>query len=162
MVKLLRIANQQDVLQLDFCDGKTPTWAKCPSAVKSFALQNLKIGDEVDVITETQNDGLHVTKIGKVGTLGTQPPQQGAPSGAGSSGQPPATASLKQPEQVPQVGNYKNISSDTQRLSVHQSVMSSACSAVQALICQLEDTDPNKIAEYIVTVYNRLLAEVEK
>ena len=40
--------------------------------------------------------------------------------------------------------------------------MSSACSAVQALICQLEDTDPNKIAEYIVTVYNRLLAEVEK
>ena len=160
MVKLLRIANQQDVLQLDFCDGKTPTWAKCPSAVKSFALQNLKIGDEVDVITETQNDGLHVTKIGKVGTLGTQPPQQGAPSGAGSSGQPPATASLKQPEQT---NTYKNSDNpDTQRLIVHQSVMSSACSAVQALICQLEDTDPNKIAEYIVTVYNRLLAEVEK
>ena len=160
MVKLLRIANQQDVLQLDFCDGKTPTWAKCPSAVKSFALQNLKIGDEVDVITETQNDGLHVTKIGKVGTLGTQPPQQGAPSSAGSSGHPPATTSLKQPEQTNTYTNSDN--PDTQRLIVHQSVMSSACSAVQALICQLEDTDPNKIAEYIVTVYNRLLAEVEK
>ena len=160
MVKLLRIANQQDVLQLDFCDGKTPTWAKCPSAVKSFALQNLKIGDEVDVITEIQNDGLHVTKIGKVGTLGTQPPQQGAPSGAGSSGQPPATASLTRTEQTNTYENSDN--PDTQRLIVHQSVMSSACSAVQALICQLEDTDPNKIAEYIVTVYNRLLAEVEK
>ena len=162
MVKLLRIANQQDVLQLDFCDGKTPTWAKCPSAVKSFALQNLKIGDEVDVITETQNDGLHVTKIGKVGSLGiTQPPQQGAPSGAGSSGQPPATSSLTTVGQAT-TNNYRQVSSDTQRLIVHQSVMSSACSAVQALICQLEDTDPNKIAEYIVTVYNRLLAEVEK
>lgn len=159
MAKLLRIANQKDVLQLDFCDGKTPTWAKCPPAVKSFALQNLKIGDEVDVITETQNDGLHVTKIGKVGTLGvSQPaPTQEAPSGGGASGQPP-----KQQEAVSEKNSYRSVNPDTQRLIVHQSVMSSACTALQALVCQLPADDPNKIAEYICTVYNRLLAEVDK
>lgn len=157
-IKMLRIPTQQNFIQLKLADGKE-VFAKVTPEVKSFALQNLTPGDDVDIISTNEADGLHVSKIGKVGTLGagtTQnplPPQQSSPSGGGGSG--------KQTEQTEQPNNYRQVNPDTQRLIVHQSVMSSTCTAVQGLICQLQDTSANNISEYICTIYKRLLKEVE-
>ena len=166
MVKLLKIASARDMIQLDLGDGKTPTWAHCPSAVKSFASQNLKLGDSVDIVSEQQNDGLHVTKISPAGTVTpvsntqTIPPQTQGIITPGTTGAVVGTTPIVQPKET---GNYRPVSPDTQRLIVHQSTMASACSLAQAVVCQLPSAQkPEDVAEYVLTIYRKLLVEVEK
>jgi hypothetical protein len=159
MVKLLKIASARDMIQLDLGDGKTPTWAHCPSAIKVYATQNLKLGDVVDIVSEQQNDGLHVTKISAVGMVQPPPKAINTPATTGAAVGPTTQTPVQQPKDT---GNYRLVSPDTQRLIVHQSTMASACTAVQSIICQIEDTKPDVVAEYILTVYRKLLAEVEK
>lgn len=165
MTKLVKIASTKDMLQLDFGDGKNPTWAHCPSAVKSFASQNIKLGDAVDIVSEQKSDGLHVTSISKAGNGAIQPPQQppvqGSPSGGGSSGTYTSSSSETTVQQPKETGHYKSVSPDTQKLIVHQSVMASACQLVSASTGQAP-IQPEGLADYAIVIYRKLLAVVEE
>ena len=58
------------------------------------------------------------------------------------------------------VGKYRDpMNPDEARIVRRQSVMASACNAVSAVTSQI---DPNGLGDYIVVLFNKLLAEVEK
>lgn len=159
-IKLIRIAAQQSVLcvNLNHTDPNSKDiWGKCPPEVKSFALQNLKPGDEVDMVSHTEADGLHITQIAKVGTLkpGTPAPAQQA--------QPPKQEPVSGPATVTQrsnTGKYRDPVTPEEATAMRRaSVMASTCNA---MVCVQTQVDPNGLADYIISVYRKLLAEVEK
>jgi hypothetical protein len=165
-IKLLRIANQQSVISLDLGDRKT-TWAHVSPEVKKFAQDNIQPGTEVDIISSTEADGLHVSKIGKAGTIAktavASPAQATGVDRPGDIG-----GGVKAPDAPPSqatktnTGYRADMSPEVSRSIRRQSVMASACHAVQSVICQSSSVTADSVADYIITVFNKLILEVEK
>lgn len=145
-------------------EGKE-TWAFCPEAVKKFAADTFKENDEVDITSESKSDGLHVSRIAKKGqggtpapaaSTGTQsaPPAASTPAASGTSAKGTSTGSLNMPTK------YRDpLSPDEARIVRRQSMMAAACQAVSSVTGQI---DPNALPDYVINLFNRLLAEVEK
>ena len=158
MLKFVRVASQKDMLKLKDEHNKE-NWIDCTAEVKSFAAQNLKPEEEVEVIYA---DGVKVPTIKKIGKKGSIQPGTPAPA---VSTPAPAAGSVKQEETTGKVssvhvGKYRDpMNPDEARIVRRQSVMASACNAVSAVTSQI---DPNGLGDYIVVLFNKLLAEGEK
>lgn len=148
-LKTTKPTNENSALLIDV-DGKE-TWMNCTSQVKSFANQNIKAGEAVEVAKDDKNI---VNRISKAGSTASQ----AAPAAQ------PATSSSAAPSQQTQrssTGKYRDpLTPEESRSIRHQSVMSSACVAVSG--GNLTAVDPNTWGDFIISLYRQLLAEVEK
>jgi hypothetical protein len=167
MIKLLKIASTKDMLQFDFSDGKTPTWLDCSAEVKSYASQNLKLGEAVDIVEETRNNKRFVSKISKPGAA---PAQTAAPAPAGTQAQPAAgtqtpvtqaPAENKNYDRSP-TGKYRDpVTPDEAQSMRRNAIMGHACQLCLCNQTQLP-TQPEGLADYATTVYRKLLKAVEE
>lgn len=164
MIKLLKIASTKDMLELEIAGKRT--WVSCPSNVKSYAVQNLKLGDEVNISSEQKSTGLFVNSISKKGLSNpqqtTNAPTQSAESVVGGSGPstntpPPVTQPAQERSST---GKYRDpLTPEESRSIRHQSTMTSACHAVLTVQTQI---DPKDLADYVISVYRKLLAAIEE
>ncbi len=163
MVKFLRASNQQPVIALDLGDNKT-TWVGVTPELKKFVIDNFHPGEEVEIESNKSSSGsLVVTKIVKPGSI--KPVVKAEVPGAVGPGVSEAVqknATTEIPKQEAQKGFYPKMSEDTQKLIVKQSVMSSTCDICQGVVCQLPTITPEEVASFVLKVYTKLLAEVEK
>lgn len=154
MLKFVKIMTGTNVLKLK--DGDKPeTFYNATPEAYGYAKSNFVPGDDVEI---TVNDAKVVTKIGKAGSGAGQAAPQQAPA-------PGTTSTQESPKQDPPVqqktntGYRQDLSPEVARSIRRQSVMASTCQAMVALQGSL---DPNVFADYTVTLFNRLLSEVEK
>lgn len=143
--------NPKHMVKLDV-NGKE-TWMPCSQEVKDFSNANFKKGDDVEVTYEA--DGKTVSRISKPGQGGTT----AAPAPAQTAAKP-ADASPAAAKTDYNKGTYRPAMSPEETEKVmRQSVMNSTCNAVHAVQSQLT---PDELPDYLVKLYNRLLAEVKK
>jgi hypothetical protein len=159
------------MLELKLEDGKQK-YANCSSEIKAFALANFKPGDDVDIQYVPEGNLIKVTAIAKPGALpvvattapalaavapATQPSQASACPVTGTAIQTPQAVVAKQ--EPPKTSYRQDLAPEVSRSIRRQSVMNSACTAVVAVQSQV---DPNGLGDYIVALFNKLIAEVEK
>lgn len=148
-LKTTKPTNENSALLIDV-DGKE-TWMNCTSQVKSFANQNIKSGDAVEITKDEKNI---VNRISKAGSSASQAAPAAQPSTSSS-------ATSTQQTQRLATGRYRDsLAPEEARQIRHLSVMSSACQAVSG--GNLAAVDPNTWGEFITSLYRQLLAEVEK
>ena len=131
-------------------EGKD-TWYECSAEVKSYAQQNFKSGEQCEVTKENRDGKEFVTKI-------FRPGQGGAAVASSPASTPAAQAQQAQKQAEPKSTGYAKSPEDSKQIR-RLSVLSSAANALTGIQSQL---DPNTLPEYLVALYNRLLAEVEK
>lgn len=157
-------SNQKSLLSLDFGDGKQ-TWVDCSPEVKSYALQNIKAGDVVDVVEENRENKKFITKISKaIVTAVTSPTQAPAPGTTTGQPAPGVTSPVIQApfQERSSTGKYRDpLTPEEAKTIRHQSVLSSA---VQLCLCNQTQLPQQAegLADYAIVVYRRLLAVVEE
>jgi hypothetical protein len=146
------------MLKLKVSDVKED-WIDCTPEAKSFASQNLKEGDDVEVVYVGSASVPTIQQIGKVGTIKTGSPAPAVSTPAPVEGAKQEETTTARPTTV-HVGKYRDpMNPDESRAVRRLSVMTSTCNAVNAVTSQV---DPNGLADYIIVLFNKLLAEVEK
>lgn len=166
MIKLLKIASSKDMLQFDFSDGKTATWLDCTPEAKSFAVQNLKLGEEVAIVEETRNNKRFVAKISKPGTAAPAPAAS-TPAPAGTTQAAPATQSTPAPAENKNydrspTGKYRDpVTPDEAQSMRRNAIMGHACQLCLCNQTQLP-AQPDGLADYAISVYRKLLKAVEE
>ena len=157
MTKLIKVAFQKDMIKVN--ENGTEKWYDCEKAAKGFAKSNFKEatcnkenkvleeGSEIELTIETRDNKPFVTQVRRPGQGAYTPPAaSSAPAGTGAPAPYKPSYGQKTPEESEKITRL--------------SVMSSATQAVSVLTGQIQD--PNQLADIVVALYTRMLAEIKK
>jgi hypothetical protein len=148
MAKFVKAAFQKDMIKV--VEGGKEAWFDCDPKAKAFA-SSFKEGDEVDLVTETRNGKPFITQVRRPGATAS------APVAPKANTQVAPVASAAKPAYTPK---WEAKTPDVQALIVKQSTMSSAANLMQVMTGQINDI--NVLGESVISLYNRMLAEINK
>jgi hypothetical protein len=156
MAKFVQVAFKKDMIKVN--EGGADVWYDTDKAVKGFAGKAFQAGDEIELTKELRNGKNFVTRVSK--------PGQGSGYQGGQSSQSqsaPAASSSAAPDNGGQrQGGYHGGKSPEESEKITRlSVMSTAGNIVSQGLCG-QFQDPNTIGDVVISVYNKLLAEVKK
>lgn len=156
-VKFIQAAFKKDMVKV--LENGKDVWYNCDKAAKGFASKAFKEGDEVELVIEQRGNDPFVTQVRRPGGhVPAQQPYNGASQAAPSTAPQAAPAQAAAPYQAKPA--YGQKSPEESEKITRLSVMSSATQAVQVMTGQIND--PNVLGDVVVSLYNRMLAEIKK
>jgi len=151
-VKFIQAAFKKEMIKVS--SNGQEVWYDCDPKAKGFAKTAFQPGDDVELTTEDRGGKVYVTRVSRPGQANYNP---------NATQQAPAPQTQSQPSTAPTVNVRpaygQKTPEESERIS-RLSAMSSASNAVQVLTGQIND--PAVLGDIVVSLYNKMLAEIKK
>ena len=148
MVKLVKIAFQKDMIKVN--ENGKEVWYDADPKVKNFVKSSFHEGDDIELNFEQRNGKACIVRVSRPGQAAPVAQQASAP-----------VAETPAPTTQQSQGSWRGQKSPEESEKITRlSVLSSATQAAAVLTGQIND--PAVLADVVVSLYNKFLAEIKK